>query len=96
MTEATSPGLPEPLRQAPENRQMIAVIPLRAGSRPRWAELRDAATKALEKLASERGLTVGTVRYVKRITLSPFGPIDQETLLVDKYVFEAEAVEKKR
>ncbi len=89
MTEETSPGLPE------EPRKMMAIVPLRAGSRPRWAELRDAAQHALERRAAAEGYRLkGQVRYVKRVTMSPFGPIDPETLLVDKYVYEAEAVKE--
>lgn len=93
MTEATEPSLPQGQPQPVEPRKMIAVVPLRAGSRPRWAELRDAAEHALKQHAAQEGYKLlGQVRYVKRITLSPFGAIDKETLLVDKYVYEAEAV----
>lgn len=75
-------------------RRCRAVVPQAKGTRPRWAELRAAAERELNRLATESGYKlVGQVRYVTRVELSAFGAIDPETLLVDKYIFEADAEE---
>lgn len=73
-------------------KKMRIVVPLPRGTKPRWAELRQAAEAAAQRLATESGARlVGQVRYVKRVELSAFGSVDPELHSIDKYVYEAQA-----